>query len=562
MVVEAQREAGRLRAHTPSRSHCDVVPVFAYGESAGAVCVDDVEREGLTVIDLSNTWTPRVFAPHATAKAMPAYRAKYLKLAAQPNADLGLHGVSPNLSLVVSRLVDEKREACDAAVDLTAITSADPTKRSQPKGTVKAVQSELSCAGWMKKRHATGYYGGVTRRALDAFRRRHMIVGRGLDAETLHALGLGGEELAFRAVLRSLRERVADAAGLVEDGSALEQPETVLERKLDLSRFAPRTVDALDNGAPDLVSRATDRAARELGWTSPEAVRAFARGQGDELSKLRVAVALAPPPAYHTAAMELRVEIDRGDVYYDAPGVAAAARRKNGETRPPTFVVYAKDGDREVALMRWATTIGGWKKERLEEGDIALKYKGSDVGDRVWRHLVAAPAWLPPDSTPESDLVYESRDGTPILKRSLINPGYRNAFGLAMLIHHEAVERDGETKWRDRGIRTHGSVNYRSIANGTSHGCHRLYNQLVLRLTGFLLQHRTHTPRGKMRAGYQRTLVWDEETTIDIEIPTRGYLYELDPPVPVRVLEGRIAGRARKPVALIHLPPADDEPTT
>lgn len=558
-VRAAESLSAQLREHAPARDDCEVVPVFAYGGPAGAICVDDVEREGLTMIDLSDTWTPRVFAP--VAKAAPGYRAEYLRLAAQPNADLGLHGVSPNFSLVASRLVNEKRQACDAGVDLTAIAAADPKKRSQPKDTVLAIQSELVCAGWMQKRHVTGYLGGSTRRALDAFRRRHMIVGRALDAETLHALGLGGEELAFRELLRGLRERVADATGLIEDGSALEQPETVLERQLDLSRFAPRTVEALENGAPDLVSRATHHAARELGWTTPDAVRAFVRAQHDELSKLRVAVALAPPPAYHSSAMDLRVEIDRGDVYYDAPGVAAAARKKSGESRPPTFVVYAKDGDRELALVRWATTIGGWKKERLEEGDIALKYKGSDVGERMWRHLVAAPAWLPPDSTPETDLVYEGRDGAPILKRSLMMPGYRNAFGLAMLIHHESVERDGETKWLDRGIRTHGSVNYGSIANGTSHGCHRLYNQLVLRLTGFLLEHRAHTAHGKMRAGYQRTLAWNEES-IDIEIPTRGFLYELDPPVPVRVLEGRIAGRAQKPVATIYLPPVENEPTT
>jgi hypothetical protein len=209
-----------------------------------------------------------------------------------------------------------------------------------------------------------------------------------------------------------------------------------------------------------------------------------------------------------------------------------------------------------VALVRWATTIGGWKKERTEDGEIALKYKESDVGDRVWRQLIAAPAWLPPDSTPESDLIYEAPDGALSLKRSLIEPGYRNAYGLAMLIHHEPLVKGDKTTWLDRGIRTHGSVNYSSIQNGTSHGCHRLYNQLVLRMSGFLLQHRTHVARGKMRAGYERTLEYKDDT-IDVVIPTRGYLYELDPPVPVRVLEGNIAGAAQKPVSQIRLAPVD-----
>ncbi len=547
------------RVFAPSRPDCDTVPVFARGEAAGATCADDAAREGLTVLDLSDTWTPRIFAHHERAKAPPTYRAEYLRLAAQPNAELGLHGVAPHLSIVAARLADETRHACDAAVDVAPLAAADPAQKSQPKATVAAVQAELACAGWLTPRQVTGTLGSATHHALEAFRRRHMIVGRGLDADTLHALSLGGEELAFRALLRSLRERVADAAGLLEDGSALEERELVIERALDLSRFAPRTVEALENGAPDRVGRATDRAARELGWSSPEAARAFVRAHGDALHELRVAVALPPPPAYHGPAMELRVEIDRGDVFYDTPGAAAVARQKRGTTRPPSFVVYAQDGDREVALVRWATTIGGWKKERLEEGDIALKYKASDVGDRVFRHLVAAPAWLPPDSTPETDLVHTAADGTLHLKRDLIMPGYRNAFGLVMMIHHEPVTRGGDTTWLDRGIRTHGSVDYRSIQNGTSHGCHRLYNQLVLRLSGFLLQHRPHTPRGKMHAGYQRTLEHDEQT-IDIDIPTRGYLYELDPPVPVRVLEGNVAGAAREPVAVIHLAP--DKPAS
>lgn len=200
--------------------------------------------------------------------------------------------------------------------------------------------------------------------------------------------------------------------------------------------------------------------------------------------------------------------------------------------------------------MRWATTIGGWKKERTEDGEVALKYKQSDVGDRVWRQIIAAPAWLPPDSTPESDLVHEDRDGNLVLKRDLVQPGHRNAYGLVMLIHDQEVDKGGKTTWIDRGIRTHGSVDYGSIQKGTSHGCHRLYNQLALRLSGFLLQHRTSVRRGKMEVGYHRTLAIDEQT-IEVDVPVRGYLYELDPPVPVRVLEGRIAGEEQKPVSSV-----------
>ena len=364
-----------------------------------------------------------------------------------------------------------------------------------------------------------------------------MIIGTGLDADTLHALALGGEELAFRAVLRSLRERVADAGGLLEDGSASETKATVVGRLLDLTRFAPLHEQALPNGAPDLVGAATDVAARELGWSSPEAARADLLKRGKDLKTTRVAVALPKAPTYHSAAMDLRVEVDRGDVFDGTPSAAAIERRKRGEERRPTFVVYAKDGDREVALMRWATTIGGFKKERAEDGEIVVKYKKSDVGDRVWRQIIAAPAWLPPESTPETDLTHEDKDGNVSLKRDLIQPGYRNAYGLVMLIHNEVVERGGKTLYLDHGIRTHGSVDYRSIKRGSSHGCHRLYNQLALRLSGFLLQHRAFETRGKMHTDFKRVLEVNEQS-IEMDVPSRGYLYELDPPVPVKVLEG------------------------
>jgi hypothetical protein len=309
----------------------------------------------------------------------------------------------------------------------------------------------------------------------------------------------------------------------------------------------------MQSGAPDLLDAATDAAARALGWTSPDGARAFFKEQGKAAHPMsRVAVTLPPAPSYASAAMDLRVEVDRGDVFYDTPGAAAVAKKKLDEFHRPTIVVYAKNGDSEVPLIRWATTIGGWKKERTEDGEIALKYKESDVGDRVWRQIVAAPAWLPPDSTPETDLVSEDKDKNVILKKDLIQPGYLNAYGLVMLIHEEVSEHGGKTTFLDHGIRTHGSVDYRSIERGESHGCHRLYNQLALRLSGYLLDHRNTVRRGRMASGYHRELEVDDQT-VDVDVPTRGYLYELDPPVPVRVLEGHIVGSAQHPVSLIHL---------
>lgn len=560
------------QAFAPSTQGCETVEVFASGAPAGSVCTKDAAANGLTIVDLSDTWTPRVFAPDPKTQDAPEYRTKYLELANQTTADLGLYGIAPSLSVLASRLTDDKRRSCDQVVDLAPLTqvlttwSTAPDDRSRAgvirsaaaRPAVKAAQSELACAGLLKDGAVNGAMGTSMQIALDAFRRRHMIVGSGLDASTLEALLLGGDELAFRGLLRGLRERVAEAGGLVEDGSASGEEIAVVDRALDLSRFAPPPHDALDGAAPDLVDAATDRAARELGWTSPDAARTFVAARNDGLHTLRVAVALPTPPSYHSQAMDLRVEIDRGDVFYETPGRAAAERKKLGGVHGPSFVVYAKDGDRDRPLIRWSTTIGGWKKERTEEGEIALKYKESDVGDRVWRQVVAAPAWMPPDSTPETDLLHEGKDGSFALKRDLIQPGFRNAYGLVMLIHEEAVQHGSETVWADHGIRTHGSVDYRSIERGESHGCHRLYNQLALRLSGYLLEHRHNVRRGKMRVGYHRTLEWNEQT-VEVDVPTRGYLYELDPPVPVRVLQGRILGDAQKPMSSV-IPIKPSEP--
>lgn len=569
--VAPSEPAPERRSYAPSRAGCAAVPVYVAGEPVGAVCAEDAAREGLTVLDLSDRWTPRVFAPDPVSGEAPEYRAKYLELAAQPSADLGLNGIAPRLSTLASRVADDKRRACDAKVDLAPLVAATTArlfasddearasalKKASERPAVSAAQAQLVCAGLLKAGSVSGSLSGTTQVALEAFRRRNMIVGSGLDADTAYALSLGGEELAFRALLRGLRERVADAGGLIEDGTASEDSASVVGRELDLSRFAPTLPEALPNGAPDLVDRATDRAARELGWTSPDGVRAFLSGLGEGgLHNARVAVGLPATPSYHSATMELRVEIDRGDVFFDMPGKAAAQQRKLAAPKGPTFVVYAKDGEREVALLRWATTIGGWKKERTSDGEIALKYKESDVGDRFWRQIIAAPAWMPPESTPETDLLHEDKEGNVSLKRDLIQPGYRNAYGLVMLIHHEAVTRKGKQEWADHGIRTHGSVDYRSIKRGTSHGCHRLYNQLALRLSGFLLDHRAHARRGKLLTEYRRTLEHNEQT-VELEVPTRGYLYELDPPVPVHVLPGNILGEAQKPISSAITLPQD-----
>ncbi|MEM9862005.1 MAG: hypothetical protein AAF938_10340, partial [Myxococcota bacterium] len=47
------------------------------------------------------------------------------------------------------------------------------------------------------------------------------------------------------------------------------------------------------------------------------------------------------------------------------------------------------------------------------------------------------------------------------------------------------------------------------------------------------------------------------EAVVDVEIDTRGYLFELTPPVNISVLEGRIRGRRRRPIEGFRLLPEE-----
>jgi hypothetical protein len=209
--------------------------------------------------------------------------------------------------------------------------------------------------------------------------------------------------------------------------------------------------------------------------------------------------------------------------------------------------------------VRWPTTIGGWEGEQLSGGQLGLRYKNSDVGPRVWRDLIASPAWLPPPSSPDGDLV--RRD--PLLgwrvKRDAFGPGFASAYGLVMLVQHQVIApRDASepVRYVDRGIRTHGSAAYASILRGTSHGCHRLFNHLAIRLAGFLLAHRDHLRVGPEPVRYDRRFR-AHGRTFRLRIDSRGVRTELVPPVPVEVLEGHVQGGLRSPpVGLRPLPSA------
>ena len=188
----------------------------------------------------------------------------------------------------------------------------------------------------------------------------------------------------------------------------------------------------------------------------------------------------------------------------------------------------------------------------MNNGSEYYKYKDSDVGDRVWKEIVAAPVWIPPAATPPRELVRRKwKDGK---VRTVINygefgPSYTSAYGLVAAYHIKEIKHaDGTLKADfDNGIRTHGSVDYMSILRRYSHGCHRLYNMSAVRLFSFVLAHREFQREGQIKLGFGREFS-HEGKSFKLSLKTRGYRYNLPEPIPVHVLEGRVRGDRKSPI--------------
>jgi hypothetical protein len=550
--------------------------------------------QGYTIVDLADDWTPYIFAPQTGPDGQPLenrYRRIFIGLAndkldedGEPLAPgeknyLELYGIFPSLSVLRERFLaddqhpchdQESADALDAVETVTyvapsdvakdarrlrkireeleaaqhaahlpsfdALAAAQPAfapkvrllaKRAAEKPAMAAVERRLACEGLLgpKSHHAAGLYDDPMRMAVRRFQQKHMIYEANyLRRQTVEALARPLLDNDYDGFKRAMRERVVSAASILEDGS------TKAGNLVD--DFAKAALDGL--GLVD--------AASTLAF--------FKRHSAAELKTLRAAVRLPPRPSYYGDHMDLSIVVDRGDIWYDLPFDEKGEFHYQPRKKYPQLTIYARVGSKQVALARWRTTIGGWRAEQASDGYEYYRYKQSDVGPRVIRQVVSGPVWIAPASTPIRTLVkHKLVNGKwmKVVNYDELGPGFLSAYGL-IAGYFVVPGLNGRPDF-DNGVRAHGSSDYLSIysANGFSHGCHRLPNHLAIRMYSFILQHRHMRVVGDSPMGFQRQFLW-EDMVYEMRIPSRGYVYMLDPPLPVNVLEGNIMGDQKTPI--------------
>ncbi|HJX51953.1 MAG TPA: hypothetical protein VJ801_04225 [Polyangia bacterium] len=517
---------------------------------------------------------------------------------------LELYGIPPSLSVMRARFLADAVRACEASVDnarllavdgietfghttekkeatkhrqrgqrleaarakagvatLEALAAADRRYEGEVKTHLRVeaehvafaeVEKRLACEGLMDPaKHKSGVYDAPMRSAVLDFQQKNGVFAQAdLTRATLEAMARPLLANDFATLRRVLAERAAHAGGFVEDGTAiLAMPLP----KRGTPRAIPtyRTADGKVVPVPDLVGQATDALMARLGLSSPEdALALFRRHPASDFRWLRAAVRFPVSPEYYGPKMDLVAEIDRGDVWYDFPFDSKGNRVPQPRNRFPTFNLYVRWRGDKVPLASWRTTIGGWRSEIAADGEEYYRYKDSDVGRRAWRHIVSAPVWLPPPSSPLASMVKTKwvAGGYPrVVNYDETGPGFLSAYGLVAGIHVQARQRGEGLAYFDNGIRTHGSFDYLSLRGRFSHGCHRLYNNLAVRLFSFVLKHRRAKVLGPMALNFRRTFYWDGEV-FEMRLPTRGFYYELEPPLPVETLKGKIVGQTKQPL--------------
>lgn len=588
------------------------VPLYEAGAIARNVDAATARENGLMVLDLGEEWTPYLFSERDSddePRMANDYRQTYLALArgefpenyhgerARADKYLEIYGIMPTLGILRQRMERTRGATCEATLDMEPLRAFDgflsytsrdegrnfarrfrslesaveglaraqgvesvddiddtrvrdsrvlrqlaEYRRQAPRAfAIRAIQQRLECEGYFedKGEWARGGFDWATHEALAEFERRHRVYGWGtLSRETRAELLRSPLEGDQESVVRVLTERAMHAAGVLEDGTTTGHY---------------RDASGVEREIPNLEARIRAIVIEAFGLESPESTLAFLEGLGELPADGAHLVALPMPelPDYYTANMDLSVEIDRGDVWYEFPYDEQGRERAQPVDRRPRITILTTWNGQRIRLARFGTTIGGWRGEQID-GRLWWRYKNSPVGEVVWHQIVAAPVWLPPESTPPRSLFRRTgRRGRDAYRPNYheTGPSYASAYGLVAAYHINYRERDdGSLSLRgDEGIRTHGSVDYMSIMRRHSHGCHRLHNHIAVRLMSFMLAHRPHVRVGQQRVAFQRTAEIDGNR-YTMELTQGGYVYQLADPIPVNVLQGRILGARQTPI--------------
>lgn len=592
----------------------DPIPLWVNGEVDGDIDATTARREGFVVLDLGEAWAPYLFTTRSseTEEERPnAYRETYLALArgefpdnhhgerARSDKYLEHYGILPTLGLLrermrtttnqrecvaelnyqplidfddylsyqnrdqgrrfaqrarvverqVEQLVHARHVASRAELDQSTLNNRDQRLLDEYDRTIPAyraiiaAQERLECEGFFEDKgtYVRGGLDWATHEALAEFERRHRIIGWGvIGRETLEMLRRTPAEADQESVIRVLTERGMHAGRFIEDGSVQNRQYT--------------GVDGARHEVPNLEGQLRTMLIESFGLQTPESTLAFLEQLGELPADGHLRVALQGPrvPEYYSDDMDFRVEIDRGDVWYEFPVLEGGSERPQPVERRPHLTLFVQYNDQRIPLVRLGTTIGGWRREMIDD-TVWLKYKNSPTGPVIWQRIVAAPVWLPPESAPPRELLTRVPRGRGAeayrVNYHEVGPSYASAYGLVVAYHSRyAVNEDGTYRiGEDEGIRTHGSVDYMSIMRRHSHGCHRLHNYLAVRMMSFVLGHRPHTRVGQQQLGYRRLLEY-EEHEYTMEIDTGGYEFQLETPIRVNVLEGRIRGNIEQPI--------------
>jgi len=564
-----------------------------------AISKKTAQEKGLFVLDLSDEWAPFIFSeltPGQEGHKENYYRKIFIGLANDQNDNEGkplkkgrhnyleLFGVFPTLSVLKKRAIGELDKTCYEKIDYSVFSEKLPypvrydgqksdkrykqrylnrkrkikemmrkvgiknepefLEKRKASWEVKAykkvsrvyhalleAQKRLVCEGLLrKKRMKVGVMDWQTHQALKRFERKHKIFGWGMIwKETREVLARSPDENLHNAIIRVLRERIANQVPVIEDGTV----------RID-GKKKPRNI----------VEEFTKEAVKQMGIVDVAPGIDFLRKPPvDSFKEFKVAVKFPKLPDYYSEKMKFSVTIKRGDVWYEFPYDEKGNEKPQPRALRPWIVLYAHHKGKKIPLVQWPTTIGGWRSEQYK-GHEYWSYKNSSTGQWLWKYVVAAPVWFPPLSTPPRDLVKKVRKGgrwRTVVKKEEMGPGYASAYGLVAAFHTQERKRGSLVEDIDHGIRTHGSVSYMSIRRNHSHGCHRLYNHLAIRLHSFLLQRHKHERVGQVDKTWTLPFFYKEKRYV-VQLDTRGYYYRYVPPIPVLTTRGRIRGKVKQPI--------------